>query len=104
MHSNNDKLDIMTHNEADKVIKELFESLLSSYQIGLEKLMKGSDFIFESLIQSLYCKCHKRNLYGTGSYVNYYWLSKNKKATINLVNDDDKCFQYASIITLNRKK
>ena len=70
MHSNDDKLDIMTHNEADKVIKELFESLLSRYQIGLEKLMEGSDFIFESLIQSLYYKCHKVNMYGTGSYVN----------------------------------
>ena len=33
--------------QRDEGIKELFESLLSRYLISLEKLMKGSDFIFD---------------------------------------------------------
>ena len=39
-----------------------------------------------------------------GSYINSpHWL-KNKKATINLKNNDDKCFQYASTVALNYQK
>ena len=46
MHSKRDNIEIMSHDKADEVIKELFESLLSRSQIGLETSMKGSDFIF----------------------------------------------------------
>ena len=31
------------------------------------------------------------------------WM-KNKKSTINPINDDDKCFQYAPKSTLNHEK
>ena len=34
-------------NKQDEVIKELFESLLNRYQIGLEISMRSSDFIFD---------------------------------------------------------
>ena len=34
----------MTNDKADEVIEELFQSLLSRYQIGLETTMKGSSF------------------------------------------------------------
>ena len=37
----------MSHDKSDEVIKELVESLLPRYQIGLETSMKGSDFIFD---------------------------------------------------------
>ena len=30
--------------------------------------------------------------------------TKNKKATINSKNEDDKCFQYAATVTLNSEK
>ena len=43
MHS---KSLIIIGKETDKVIKELFESLLSRYQIGLEESVKGSKFVF----------------------------------------------------------
>ena len=49
MHSKKDKIEITSHDKADEVIKELFQSLLSRYQIGLEKLIKGSDFIFDCI-------------------------------------------------------
>ena len=31
-------------------------------------------------------------------------MSKNKKATKNPGNDDDKCFQYAITVTLNQEQ
>ena len=34
----------MTYHNANEVIKEIFELLLSRYQIGLETSMRGSDF------------------------------------------------------------
>ena len=36
----------MINDQADEVIEELFESLLSRYQIGLEISMKDSNFTF----------------------------------------------------------
>ena len=39
-----------------------------------------------------------------GSYINSPQWLKNKKATINLKNNDDKCFQYASTVALNYQK
>ena len=36
MHSKNDKIEIMVNDKTDEVIEELFKSLHSRYQIGLE--------------------------------------------------------------------
>ena len=47
MHSKSDSIEIMTYDDADEVLEELFESLLSKYQIGLETQMRGRDFIFD---------------------------------------------------------
>ena len=49
MHSKSDKIEIMIYDKADKVTKELFQSVLSKYQLGLEISMKGSDFIFDHI-------------------------------------------------------
>ena len=46
MHSKSDNVKMMINDKEDEVI-ELFQSLLSRYQIGLETSMKGSDFIFD---------------------------------------------------------
>ena len=42
MHSKSDKIEIMINDEADEVIKELFDSLKNRYQNNLESI-KGSD-------------------------------------------------------------
>ena len=42
-----DNIKIMINDKADEVIKELFQSLLSRYQIGLETSMKGSEFVID---------------------------------------------------------
>ena len=47
MHSKSDNIEIMVNYKADEVIEELFQSLLSRYQIGLETSMKGSDLVFD---------------------------------------------------------
>ena len=60
MHSKSDNIEFMLDNNANEVVNELFESLLSRYKIGLETSMRGSDFIFDSF-QLLYHKCHKIN-------------------------------------------
>ena len=42
MHSKSDNIEIMINDEADEVIKELFDSLKNRYQNNLES-KKGSD-------------------------------------------------------------
>ena len=48
MHTKSDNIEIMMGSETDDIIDELFESLLQKYQEGLEKSLRGSDFIFDS--------------------------------------------------------
>ena len=45
MHSKSDNIEIKINGEADRVIKELFDSLKNRYQNNLES-MKGSEFVF----------------------------------------------------------
>ena len=62
--------------------------------------MEGSGFIFVS-VQLMYYKCHKLNFRSSGSYIDSPDWIKKKKATTNLKNKDDKCFQYAVMVALN---
>ena len=92
MHSKSDKIEIMIRDEADEVIKELFDLLRNRCQNNLES-MKGSEFVFD-YTQLLYYKCYKTNPNRSGSYTDSPDWIKNKKATINLINKkDNKCFQ-----------
>ena len=38
----------MIGNETDEITEELFKSFLQKYQRGLEKRMRGSEFVFDS--------------------------------------------------------
>ena len=49
-------------------------------------------------------KLHKISLYRSGSYIDSLEWLKNKKATINPKNNDDKCIQYALTVALNYQK
>ena len=67
-----------------KLLKN-FKSLIEKYQIGLEKSMRDSDFMF-SCVHLLYYKCHKINFKkGRSNKDSSNWV-KNKKVTINLIN------------------
>ena len=68
MHSKSDNIEILIGNETDEIIAELFESFLQKYQEGLEKLMRGSKFVFDS-VDLLYYKLHKISLNRGGSYI-----------------------------------
>ena len=83
MYSKSDNIEIMTNDETDEVIKELFDSLSfkNRYQNNL-KSMKSSEFVFD-YVHLLYYNNHKINPNRGGLYiVSPNWI-KNKKATIN---------------------
>ena len=82
----------MIYDNVGKVIEEPFESLLNRYQIGLEKLMRGSDFwscsfdlgacLFNFVVKmwsKLYYKCDKINLNWSWSYRVTLWLKKKQR-------------------------
>ena len=59
--------------------------------------MKGSNFIFD-YVDFLCHKWHKVNFNRGGSYIDSPDRMKNKKATINPRNSDDKYFQYVATL------
>ena len=62
--------------------------------------MRGSEFVYNS-VDLLHYNFHKISLNRGGSYIDSpNWL-KNKKATINPKNNDDKCFPYPLTVALN---
>ena len=65
--------------------------------------MRESEFAFDS-VDSLYYKPHKISLNRGGLYIESPKMTKNKKATINPENNDDKCFQYGTTIALNHEQ
>ena len=97
MHSTSGNIKFTSYNDANEVVNEVFESLCSRYQGNLETSMRGSDFIFDS-VQLMYYKCHKVNFRHGDSYIDSPDWIKKKKATINLQNTDNTCFQYATTV------
>ena len=103
MHTKSNNVEIMMGSETDEKIEDLFESFLQKYQEELEELMRGSEFTYDS-VDALYYNLNKVSLSRGGSYVDSHKWLKNKKATINPKNNDDKCFQYALAVALNYEK
>ena len=103
MHSKSDNIEIVTVNETDEIIEDLFDSLLERYQKGLEESLQGSEFVFDN-VDSLYYKLREISLNRGRSYIDSPKWLKNKKATINPKNNDDKCFQYALTVALNHEQ
>ena len=100
MHLKSNKIEIMINDEADEVVKELFNSRKNRYQNNLES-MKVSELVFD-YVHLLYYKCHKINPNHGGSYIGSPDWIKNKKVTINSINKkDNKCFQYSVTAALN---
>ena len=78
MHSQSDSVEFMIGSKTDEIINELSESLLTRYQLGLEKSVKGSDSVFDS-INRMHYKCNKISLNRDGLYVNSPdWIKKSK--------------------------
>ena len=65
MDSKSNNIEFRSYDNANEVVNEFFELLLSRYQAGLETSMRGNDFIFDS-VQRLYHICHKIKILQTG--------------------------------------
>ena len=103
MRTKSNNIEIMMGNEKNKIIEELFESLLQKYQEGLEEKMRGSEFVFDSIDLFLY-NLHKISLNRGRSYLDSFIWLKTKKATINPKNNESKCFRFALTAALNYEK
>ena len=91
VHQKSDNIEFVNNDKAEKVIKELFESLHNSYQIGLETSMRDSDFTFDC-VYLLYYDRHKINFKRGGSNIGSPDWIKNKKAAMNPISKtDNKC-------------
>ena len=95
----------MNYDNADEVVEKIFESILNRYQVGLETLMRGIDFI-NGCVHLLWYKCHKINPNHGGSCIDSPDLIKKLQKTImNSINKiDNKCFQYAATVALNHEQ
>ena len=65
--------------------------------------MTGNECVYDS-VDILYYNLKKVSLSRVGSYIDSPKWLKNKKATVNRKNKDDKCFQYALTVALNYEK
>ena len=82
IYSKRDNSMVMIGNDRDKIIQELFDSLLQKYQINLKQSMKDSKFIFH-YISGVHYIFNKISISHGGSYINSpKWIS-SKKVTIN---------------------
>ena len=91
MHTKSIHTELMIGSDTNEVIEELFKSLLQRYQENLEEKMRGSEFAFDG-VNMLYYDLNKISLNRGGSYIDSPEWLKNKKATINPNNNDNKCF------------
>ena len=95
-----DNVSIMQGEDTNAIIREIFRSFLHNYQQEL-KMIKGSDFVFES-VDLLDYKLHRVRLNRGGSYIKSPEWLENKKATINPKNkNDDECLWWSTISALN---
>ena len=89
----------MQGENANVIIRKKLRSFLHNYQQEL-KIIKGTDFVFES-VDLLDYKLLRVRLNRGGSYVKSPKWLENKKATINPKNDDDgECLQWSIISAL----
>ena len=97
-----DNEEIRLGNETPEIISRLIESFLTNYQKEEIILRNGTNFIFDS-VDLLTVRIHKINLKTRKWYIKSPDWIFNKRATINLKNKDNKCFQYAIAVALNHQ-
>ena len=95
-----DNVSIMHSKDTYDIIREIFRSFLHNYQEEL-KIIKGSDFVFES-VELMDYKLHRVRLRRGGSYIKSPEWLLHKGATINPKNkNDDECLRWSTISALN---
>ena len=64
--------------------------------------MEDMIFVIHNIV-GLHYKCHRVHLSHVGWYIESPDWIKNKKETIYLKNEDDKCIQYVATVVLNHE-
>ena len=103
MHTRSDNEEFTNGIDTDEIIEGPFESFLQKYEENLQEKMKGWVFEFYG-VNFLYYDFNKISINRGGSYIDSPQWLKNKKSTINPINNDYKCFQYAVTLALNLDK
>ena len=103
MHTRSDNEEFKKGSDTNEIIEGLFESFLQKYEENLQEKMKGLDFEFDG-VNFLYYDFNKISINRGESYTDSPQWLKNKKSTINPINNDYKCFQYAVTLALNLDK
>ena len=67
MYNKSDNFEITMRGNSNKIIRNLFNSILRRYQGGLHESMRGSEFVFD-YVESLNYIFHKVDLKRSGSY------------------------------------
>ena len=83
MHSKYDNIEIMINDEADEVMKKLFDSQKNRYHNNLGSI-KDTECVFNYVHLSYY-KCHKINPNRGKSYIDSRDSIKNQKTTRNTI-------------------
>ena len=86
-YGQSDNISIMQGKDTYDIIREIFRSFLHNYQEEL-KMIKGSDFVFESVDPMDY-KLHRVRFRRGGSYIKSPEWLLHKGATINPKNKND---------------
>ena len=92
----------MSGSDVNEAVKDLLVTLKENYSYDLTR-MEGSEYHFERVVLLRY-KLHKISLRRGDSYIDSPKWIKNKKGTLNPKNEDDKCFMYVIIASLNHDK
>ena len=87
----------MSGSETEEITEKFITSLLQKYQDNLQNKMKGSDFIFNG-VNYLFYDFNRITISKGGSYIESPQWLKDEKCTIN---QNKKCFQYATTLALN---
>ena len=103
MHTRSDNEEFMNGSDTDEIIKGLFESFLQKYEENFQGKMKGSEFEFDG-VNFMYYDFNKISINRGGLYIDFPKWLKDKKSTINPINNDYKCFQYAVTLALDLDK
>ena len=91
---------IMQGEDTNTSIREFFKSFLHNYEQEL-KIIKGSNFVFES-VDLLDYKFHRVSLNRGGWYIKSPKWLENKKATVKPKNDyNDECLRWSINSALN---
>ena len=79
MCSTSDNIKFTFYSDVNKVVKEIFESLLTRYQNNLEASMRQSEFMYNA-VRLLHYKCHKVNFKRGRSYIDSTVRIKKKES------------------------